>query len=170
MPKIFNGHLSAQKLKIAIVFSRFNHSITQQLLNGALDTLKLSQCPDQNISLFQVPGALEIAPTVKKILSSPQHPIIYDAIICLGTIIKGDTPHFEYVSSQTAHSISFLNLHFDTPIIFGILTTHTLEQASQRAGAKHGNYGSQAALAAVEMANLFHALNQNSSPQNPQKL
>ena len=152
--KIIEGNLDATNIKTAIVVSRFNEFITNKLLSGAVDGLKRNNAQEKNISVVWAPGAFEIAAVAKKILSSNK----YDAIICLGAVIRGATPHFDYVSSEVSKGVAQLGLQSNTPIIFGVLTTETIEQAIERAGAKSGNKGFDAALAAIEMVNLYKQL------------
>ena len=147
---IFEGNLSADNLKIAIVLSRFNSFITERLLEGAIDGLVRHGVSDENIDIFKVPGAFEI-PLIAKRLASKK----YDGIICLGAVIRGSTPHFEYVSSEVAKGIAMVSLEKEKPVIFGILTTDTIEQAIERAGTKSGNKGFDAAITLIETVNLL---------------
>ena len=151
MAQIYEGGLSAKGLQVAIIVSRFNDFITSKLLEGALDVLRRSGCDEDRISIFKVPGAFEIPPLAKKIA----HLEKYNAIICLGTVIRGSTPHFDYVASESAKGVAKLAFDFNLPVVYGILTCDTIEQAIERAGAKHGNKGAEAALTAVEMVNLY---------------
>ncbi len=157
MPKIFEGGLSAKGLQMAVVVSRFNDFITEHLLGGALDVLKRSDCDDKDITVYKVPGALEIAPLAKKLVQLNK----CDAIICLGTVIRGATPHFDYVASETAKGISKLTFDSGIPVIFGVLTTESIEQAVERAGSKAGNKGAEAALTAIEMVNLYRNIDKS---------
>ncbi len=147
---IFEGNLSADNLKIAIVLSRFNSFITERLLEGAIDGLVRHGVGNENIDIFKVPGAFEI-PLIAKRLASKK----YDGIICLGAVIRGSTPHFEYVSSEVAKGIAMVSLEKEKPVIFGILTTDTIEQAIERAGTKSGNKGFDAAITLIETVNLL---------------
>ena len=156
MPPAIEGNLDASGLKIAIIVARFNSFITEPLLTGAYDTLTRSGCKPDAIEIIRVPGAWEL-PIVVKILSE-QHR--HDAIIALGAVIRGDTPHFDYVAAQAAHGIGRIPLDTGIPVAFGVLTTNTVEQAIDRAGAKSGNKGSDAAITAIEMANLLRRLRQ----------
>ena len=156
MPPAIEGNLDASGLKIAIIVARFNSFITQPLLAGAYDTLTRSGCKPEAIEIIRVPGAWEL-PIVVKIVSE-QHR--HDAIIALGAVIRGDTPHFDYVAAQAAHGIGRIPLDTGIPVAFGVLTTNTVEQAIDRAGAKSGNKGSDAAMTAIEMANLLRRLRQ----------
>jgi 6,7-dimethyl-8-ribityllumazine synthase len=148
--KTIEGNLDASKLKIGIAVSRFNDLIGKQLLSSAVDCLKRHGTKDENIAVCWTPGALELGYVAKKLCEDSK----YDVVICLGAVIRGETPHFEYVASQSAKMISQISLSSPVPVIFGVLTTDTLEQALNRAGAKIQNKGFQAALTAIEMANL----------------
>ncbi|GBC98696.1 6,7-dimethyl-8-ribityllumazine synthase [bacterium HR17] len=154
MPKVLEGQLTAQGLRFAIVVSRFNSLVTQRLLDGALDTLRRHGADDDAIAVVWVPGSFEIPLVAQRLAESKD----YDAVICLGCIIRGDTPHFEYVASEAAKGIAQVALATGVPTIFGIVTADTLEQALERAGAKAGNRGSDAAMTAVEVANLLRQL------------
>jgi 6,7-dimethyl-8-ribityllumazine synthase len=156
MPKTIEGHLNAAGLRFAIVVSRFNSFIGERLLAGALDALNRSGAAADQIDIVKVPGSWEI-PLVASELAR-QHR--YDAIICLSAVIRGDTPHFDYVASEAAKGVASAAAETGVPIAFGILTTNTLEQAIDRAGAKGGNKGFDAAMTAIEMANLLRALRQ----------
>jgi 6,7-dimethyl-8-ribityllumazine synthase len=148
------GKISASNYKFAIIQSRFNEFIGDKLLEAALDCLRRHNCEERNITVFKVPGAFEIPVTADKIASQKR----FDAIICLGAIIRGATPHFEYISSVAANGISQTALKYGIPVIFGVLTTDTIEQAIERSGTKSGNKGWDAALTAIEMADLFQKL------------
>lgn len=148
------GNLNAANHKFAIVVSRFNNSITENLLNGALDCLKRNGCRVENIDVVKVPGAFELPVTADKIASLKK----YDAIICLGAVIRGATPHFDYVASSASSGIMQVSVKHSLPVIFGVLTTNTLEQAIERSGTKAGNKGWDAALTAIEMADLFRTI------------
>lgn len=152
MAKIFEGNLDASKLKVGIVVSRFNELVSKGLLDGALDCLKRHGAKDAAIGVVWVPGAFEIPLVVKKMAKD------YDAIICLGAVIRGGTPHFEYVASEAAKGVAKVSLDTGVPVIFGVLTTDNLEQALERAGAKSGNKGFSAAMSAIELANLTKEL------------
>ncbi|MFN4197370.1 MAG: 6,7-dimethyl-8-ribityllumazine synthase [Caldimicrobium sp.] len=149
--KILEGYFDGSALSIAIVVSRFNVFITQKLLEGALDVLKRHSVDEENIYITWVPGAFEIPLIAKKLALTKK----FDAIICLGAIIRGATPHFEYIASETSKGVAQVMLETEVPIIFGILTTDTIEQAIERAGTKAGNKGAEAAFSALEMANLI---------------
>lgn len=150
MAKIIEGSLDASGIKVAIVVSRFNDMVSKGLLEGALDCLKRHGAKDASIEVVWVPGAFE-APLVAKKLATKKK---FDAIICLGAIIRGATTHFEYVASEASKGIAKVSLDTGVPVVFGILTTDNLEQALERAGAKPGNKGFAAALSAIELANL----------------
>ena len=146
--KTFQGSLDASKLRIGIVVSRFNEFITEQLERGALDALEKHGCPHDNIRLVKVPGAWEL-PVAAKHLAP-----FCDAIVALGAVVRGDTPHFEYVAGGAADGLTKVSIETGVPIAFGVLTTDNLQQAMDRAGGKSGNKGSDAAEAAIELANL----------------
>lgn len=154
MPKIIEGNLSAKGLKFAIVLSRFNDFIGERLRKGAVDTLIRSGAEDKNIDIVMVPGSFEMPVAVKNLTAKKK----YDAVICLGAIIRGSTPHFEYVASEAAKGIARISIDTGMPISFGIITADNIEQAIERAGAKQGNKGRDAALSAIEMANLLKEL------------
>jgi len=151
---IIKGKHSATDFKFAIILSLFNEFVGQNLLEGALNTLKENGCPDENIDIIKVPGAFEIPVTADNLLAKNK----YDAVICLGAVIRGETPHFEYVSQSVSSGIMRVSIKYSKPVIFGILTTNTVEQALQRAGDKGENKGSAVSLAAIEMADLMRKL------------
>ena len=151
MPKFIEAGLNAEGKKFGIVVSRFNDFITDRLTGGAVDALVRSGAADTDVEVVKVPGAFEIPLVAKKMAERG----IYDAIICLGAVIRGATPHFDYVSAEVSKGIAQVSLDASIPIIFGIVTTDTLEQAIERAGTKAGNKGWSAAVSAVEMANLM---------------
>lgn len=154
MPRIIEGNLSAKGLKVAIVVGRFNDFISERLVDGAVDTLLRSGAADSDIDVVKVPGAFEIPVAAKTLARGGS----YDAILCLGCVIRGATPHFEYVAGEAAKGVARVSLDFETPISFGIITAENLEQAIERAGTKSGNKGRDAALTAIEMANLLKTL------------
>ncbi|MFC1857858.1 6,7-dimethyl-8-ribityllumazine synthase [Thermodesulfobacteriota bacterium] len=156
MPTIVEGKLSAEGKKFALVVSRFNDFVTDKLVGGAVDALVRCGARENDIKIFKVPGAFEIPLVAKKLAVKKD----LDAIICLGAVIRGATPHFDYVSAEASKGIAVVSLESEIPVIFGILTTDTLEQAIERAGSKAGNKGWSAAVAAVEMANLMEAVDQ----------
>ncbi|MFD1039990.1 6,7-dimethyl-8-ribityllumazine synthase [Virgibacillus byunsanensis] len=152
MGKTFEGNLVGSDLKIGIVVGRFNEFITSKLLGGAVDTLKRHGVDEESIDIAWVPGAFEI-PLIAQKLAMKQE---YDAVITLGTVIRGSTPHFDYVCSEAAKGVSNASLQSGKPVIFGVLTTETIEQAIERAGTKAGNKGAESAVAAIEMANIVN--------------
>lgn len=154
MPKVYEGKLIGENLKFGIVVSRFNEFITNKLLSGCLDTLLRHGVDEGNIEVAWVPGAFEIPLTAQK-MSQKDY---YDAVICLGTVIRGATPHFEYVAAEVTKGVAQVGLNTGKPIIYGVLTTDTIEQAIERAGTKAGNKGSDAAMTGLEMVNLFKNL------------
>jgi len=151
MIKSFEGRLIAKGLKFGIVLSRFNSFISDRLLEGALDALRRSGAEEEDIKVARVPGAFEIPLVAKKMAKSGQ----FDGIICLGTVIRGATPHFAYIASEVTKGIAALSLESEIPVSFGVLVTDTIEQAIERAGTKVGNKGFDAAMTAIEMANLL---------------
>jgi 6,7-dimethyl-8-ribityllumazine synthase len=151
MPKILEGKLSAEGFRFGIVVSRFNDFITQRLLEGALDALYRNGADERDITIAKTPGAFEIPLIAKKMAQSGR----FDAVICLGAIIRGATPHFEYIASEVTKGIAIASLESGLPIIYGVLTTDNIEQAIERAGTKVGNKGWDAALSAIEMVNLL---------------
>ncbi len=150
--KTYQGTLDARHLRIGVVVSRFNEFITEQLANGALQTLEKHGCPHENISFVKVPGAWELAIAAKAL--APK----CDAIVALGAVVRGDTPHFEYVCTAANDGLNRVSLDTGVPIAFGILTTNDMQQAMDRAGGKSGNKGSEAAEVAIELASLLHQL------------
>jgi 6,7-dimethyl-8-ribityllumazine synthase len=152
MVKAIEGNLDASKLKIGIIVSRFNELVSKGLLEGALDCLKRHGAKEANLDVIWTPGAFEIPMIAKRVAKE------YDAVVCLGAVIRGGTPHFEYVASEAAKGIARVSLDTGIPVIFGILTTDNFEQALERAGAKPGNRGFAAALSAIELANLSKEL------------
>ena len=152
--KTYEGKLISQNQKFGIIVGRFNEFIGSKLLGGALDGLKRHGVLEEDIELVWVPGAFEIPLVAKKMAQANK----YDAVICLGAVIRGATPHFDYVSSEVSKGIASASLDTGTPIIFGVLTTDTIEQAIERSGTKAGNKGYEAAVTAIEMANLLKEL------------
>jgi len=146
---IYEGNISGKKRKIAIVWSRFNDFIGSKLLEGAIDALTRHEVSEKDIDIYKVPGALEI-PYVLQLVKDMD----YDAIICLGVIIRGDTPHFDYVASEVSKGVASISLTSKMPIVFGVLTTDNVDQAVERAGTKGGNKGAQVAIDALEMIDL----------------
>lgn len=151
MKKVIEGHLVGTDLKIGIIVSRFNEFITSKLLGGAIDALIRHGVKEENITIVWVPGAFEIPLAAKKLAEKSN----FDAIITLGTVIRGATPHFEYVSGEVAKGVAQTSMQSGIPIIFGVLTTDTIEQAIERAGTKAGNKGYEAAVGAIETGNLY---------------
>lgn len=145
------GDLNAKGFKFGIVVSRFNDFITSRLLDGAVDALVRHGAKDNDIDVVKVPGAFEIPMTAKKMCAKKK----YDAILCLGAVIRGATPHFNFVAGEAAKGVGTLAMESSIPVLFGVLTTENLEQAIERAGAKSGNKGSETAIAAIEMVNLY---------------
>jgi len=154
MAKTIQGNVTAQGLKFGIIAARFNDFITGRLVEGALDGLQRHGANEGDIEIVKVPGAYEIPLAAKMLAQSKK----YDAIICLGAVIRGATPHFEYVSAEVSKGIASVSLDSNVPVIFGVLTTDTIEQAIERAGTKSGNKGWDAALSAIEMANLMRQI------------
>ena len=154
MPKTYEGNLNAKGKKFGIVVARFNEFITSRLLNGALDCLKRHGAGENDIDIIWCPGSFEIPVVCQQALTAKT----YDAVLALGAVIRGDTPHFDYVAGEVAKGVAQVMLQKGVPVIFGVITADTLEQAIERAGSKGGNKGAQAAQSAIEMANLQDAL------------
>ncbi|MEK3933769.1 6,7-dimethyl-8-ribityllumazine synthase [Sporosarcina sp. FSL W7-1349] len=154
MTVTFEGHLVGTGLKIGIVVARFNEFITGKLLSGAEDALRRHGVSEEDVAIAWVPGAYEIPLAAKKMATSGK----YDAVITLGTVIRGSTPHFDYVCNEVAKGVAAISLQEGIPVIFGVLTTDTIEQAIERAGTKAGNKGWDAAASAIEMANLLQEM------------
>ena len=154
MPKLIEGKLNAKGLKFGIVVSRFNDFVCERLLTGALDVLIRNGADEGDIEILKVPGAFEIPQVARKMALSKK----YDAVICLGAVIRGATPHFDYIAAEVSKGIAMIGLESEVPVAFGVLTTDNLEQAIERAGSKAGNKGWDAALSAVEMANLYREM------------
>jgi len=152
--KTFEGKLIAEGLNLGIVVARFNEFIGAKLLGGALDAIKRHGGNEENVSIAWVPGSFEIPLVAKRMATSGK----YDAVICLGAVIRGSTPHFDLVAGEVAKGIALVSLETNVPVIFGVLSTDTIEQAIERAGTKAGNKGFDAAVAAIEMANLLKQL------------
>jgi 6,7-dimethyl-8-ribityllumazine synthase len=150
MANVYEGTISGDGKKIGVIVSRFNDFISDRLLGGTLDALVRHGTKDEDIDIIKVPGSFEIPLMAKKMAEKGK----YDAIICLGAVIRGSTPHFEYVSAEVSKGVALVSLESGIPVIFGVITTDTLEQAIERAGTKSGNKGWAAAVAAMEMANL----------------
>ncbi len=154
MSTLIEGAISAKDVRCAIVVSRFNDFICQRLLEGAVDALKRHGASEDQITIVKVPGAFEIPATAKRLSVRKE----FDCVICLGAVVRGATPHFEYISSQVSRGVASVALESPVPVSFGVLTADTLEQAIERAGAKSGNKGWDAAISALEMVSLFQAL------------
>lgn len=154
MPRIIEGKLVAKGMKFGIVASRFNDFICGRLIDGAIDALTRAGADEKDIQIYKVPGAFELPATAKKLAKAAK----FDAVICLGAVIRGATPHFEYISAEVTKGIASVGLETDIPVAFGVLTTDTIEQAIERAGAKAGNKGWDAAMSAIEMVDLFRKL------------
>lgn len=151
MEQVFEGKLVGKGLKFGIVVGRFNEFISNKLLSGAMDALKRHDVAEEDVEVAWVPGGFEIPLIAKKMAKSGK----YDAVICLGAVIRGDTPHFEYVCNEVSKGIGKVGLQEEIPVMFGVITTDTIEQAIERAGTKAGNKGWEAAVSALEMANLI---------------
>lgn len=154
MGKVYEGKLVAQGLRFGVIVARFNEFITGKLLSGAMDALERHGAEKEDIEIAWVPGAYEIPLVAKKMALSNK----YDAVICLGTVIRGSTPHFDYVCAEVSKGVAHVGLETGVPTIFGVLTTETIEQAIERAGTKAGNKGFDAANSAIEMANLLRQI------------
>lgn len=150
MANIYKAKIKIEGKKVAIVCGKFNSIITEQLLGGAIENLVSHGCDENNIDVFWVPGAFEIPSTTKALVGSGK----YDGIICLGAVIRGDTPHFDFVAAEATKGIGQISLNSDIPVIFGVLTTNTVEQAMNRAGAKSGNKGWDSAMCLMEMIDI----------------
>ncbi len=156
---VIEGDLSAKGLRFAIIVGRFNSFISDRLLAGALDALTRSGCAEENITIIRVPGSWEMPVVASELAKAKRH----DAIIALGAVIRGDTPHFDYVAGEMARGLADVARETGVPVAFGVLTTNTVEQAVDRAGVKGGNKGFDAAMSAIEMANLMRRLRQPSA-------
>ncbi len=156
---VIEGDLSAKGLRFALIVGRFNSFISERLLAGALDALKRSGCAEENIEIIRVPGSWEMPVVARELAKAKRH----DAIIALGAVIRGDTPHFDYVAGEMARGLAEVARETGVPVGFGVLTTNTVEQAVDRAGVKGGNKGFDAAMTAIEMANLMRRLRQPSA-------
>jgi 6,7-dimethyl-8-ribityllumazine synthase len=154
MPRVLEGKISAEGLHFGVIVSRFNDFIGSKLVEGAMDALKRHGAAEEQVTLVKVPGAFEIPLTAKRLAESGK----YHAVICLGAVIRGSTPHFDYVAAEVSKGIAAVALECKVPVTFGVLTTDNLEQAIERAGSKAGNKGWDAAMAAMEMVNLFKDL------------
>ncbi len=151
MQKVIQGQLTAENKKFGIVVSRFNEFISSKLLNGSVDCIVRHKGSEENLTVVYVPGSFEIPLAAKRMAESKK----YDAVICLGAVIRGATPHFEYIAAEVTKGIAHVSLETGTPVIFGVITSDTVEQAIERAGAKAGNKGWDAAMTAIEMSDLL---------------
>ena len=151
MTRKIEGHLDAGGLKAGLVASRFNSFIVDRLIEGSVDTLVRHGMSEDDITIVRIPGAFEIPQMVSAIVRSAQ----YDLVVALGAVIRGSTPHFDYIASEVAKGVAHIAMDASIPVCFGVLTTDTIEQAIERAGSKAGNKGAEAAISAIEMANLF---------------
>ena len=154
MANVFEGKLDATGLKVGLAISRFNSFISERLLEGSIDALLRHGAEEANLDVVRVPGAFELPLTTKKMVESGK----YDAVICLGAVIRGATPHFDYVSAEVTKGIASVSLDAGVPVAFGVLTTDNIEQAVERAGSKSGNKGFEAAVTVIEMVNLFRSM------------
>jgi 6,7-dimethyl-8-ribityllumazine synthase len=154
MPRNIQGILIASDKKFGIICSRFNEFITRKLLDGAVDCLCRHKAEDKDIDIYWVPGSFEIPALAAKLAKSGE----YDAIICIGAVIRGDTPHFDFIAAEVSKGIAHAGLQGNIPVIYGVITTDTIEQAIERAGTKAGNKGWDAALSAIEMANIYEQI------------
>jgi 6,7-dimethyl-8-ribityllumazine synthase len=152
--KTIQGHLNSSGMRFAIVASRFNEFVTSRLLSGAVDALQRTGATEGDVTIVRVPGSFEIPLAAKKLVQTKK----YDAVICLGSLIRGETPHFDYLSSEVTKGIGLVSLESGIPVAFGVLTADSVEQAIDRAGMKSGNKGFEAAMSAIEMANLSKQL------------
>jgi 6,7-dimethyl-8-ribityllumazine synthase len=152
--KKFEGDLDGRGLKVGIVVSRFNNFFTDKLLEGALDCLKRHGAKEEDVAVAYVPGSFEVPAAAARMVKSAK----YDAVVCLGAVIRGDTPHFDFIAAENSKGVAKLAMENSIPVIYGVITTDTLEQAIERAGTKAGNKGWDAAEAAIEMVNLYKAI------------
>ncbi len=155
--KVIKGNFAADGIRFSIVCSRFNEFVTQQLLDGAVDTLLRHGAVEKDIKIIWVPGAFEVPYAAKKLADQGGS----DAVICLGAVVRGDTPHFDYIASESAKGIAQASLSSGIPVIYGIITADTMEQAVERSGSKAGNKGREGAMTAMEMVNLYRELDKN---------
>lgn len=154
MPKTVEGKIVAKGMRFGVIASRFNDFICGRLIEGALDALVRAGADEKDIQVYKVPGAFELPLMAKKVAKSGR----FDAVICLGAVIRGATPHFEYISAEVTKGIAMVGLDTEVPVAFGVLTTDTIEQAIERAGTKSGNKGWDAAMTAIEMVDLFRKI------------
>jgi len=154
MRKVTQGTMNAEGKKVGIIAARFNEFITSKLMDGAVDTLVRHGIREEDIEVIWVPGAFEIPAVARKVARKKKH----QGLICLGCVIRGDTPHFDYIAAEASKGIASVGFESEMPVVFGVLTTDTIEQAIERAGTKSGNKGADAALAAIEMMSLYEQL------------
>ena len=154
MPEFIEGNLNAKGLRFALIVSRFNDFVGRRLMDGALDAIHRCGGKDGDVTVLRVPGSFEIPAVARKIALSGK----YDAVVCLGAVIRGATPHFDYVAAEVAKGVATVSLEAEVPVAFGVITADNIEQAIDRAGAKSGNKGFDAAMAAIEMANLYKSI------------
>ena len=159
-PKIHQGLLNAQGFRFAIIVSRWNSFLTDKLVEGALDALERLGAEETAVEIFKVPGSFELPLTAQKVASSGN----FDAVICIGVVIRGETPHFDYVAGEAAKGTAQASVNTGVPVLFGVVTTDTLEQAINRAGVKAGNKGFEAAMSAVEIVNLYKGMEGGEKP------
>ncbi|MDQ3181396.1 MAG: 6,7-dimethyl-8-ribityllumazine synthase [Acidobacteriota bacterium] len=159
-PKVHQGFLTAVGFRFAIVASRWNDFLTSKLVEGALDALERLGADENSVEIFKVPGSFELPLTAQRVAQSGD----FDAIICIGTVIRGETPHFEYVAGEATKGISQVSMQTGIPVLFGIVTADTLEQAINRTGVKAGNKGFEAAMSAVELVNLYKTMDGGKEP------
>lgn len=161
MSKVYQGKLDSSGLRVAIVCGRFNHFVVEPLVKGAIDAIVRTNGSEDAVSIFWCPGSYEIPQVLRKVVASDR----FDAVVCIGAVIRGSTPHFDYVAGEVAKGIAHVAASSSIPITFGVLTTDTIEQAIERAGTKAGNKGFDAAMAAIEMANLYRAVDGDLAPR-----
>lgn len=166
MPRTIEGNLIASNLRVAVVVSRFNEFITSKLLGACVDTLRRHGADDGDVDVIWCPGAYEIPLVARRAAETTR----YDAVICLGAVIRGATPHFDYVAGECAKGIAAVSQDTGVPAIFGVLTTNTIEEAVERAGTKAGNKGADAAMTAIEMVNLLREISDRKIPQSPSEI
>ncbi len=164
-PKTHKGTLKAEGFRFAIIESRWNDFLTSKLTDGALDALERLGATDESVEIFKVPGSFELPLTAQKAAESGN----FDAIICIGVVIRGETPHFEYVAGEAAKGISHVSVKFGIPVLFGVVTADTVEQAINRSGVKSGNKGFEAAMSAVEIVNLYRGMGNGKETSDKEK-
>ena len=165
-PKVYQGNLTAAGFRFAIVASRWNDFLTSKLIEGAIDALERLGADEDSVEVFKVPGSFELPLTAQKVAVSGN----FDAVICIGTVIRGETPHFDYVAGEAAKGVAQVSMQTGIPVLFGVVTTDTLEQAINRTGVKAGNKGFEVAMSAVELVNLYKKMDDGKeSPQEVEK-